>query len=350
VAEISAAQVKALREKTGAGMMDCKKALVEAGGDVSRAQDLLRERGLVKARTKSGRATSEGRVAVAVADDGRSAVLVEVNCETDFVAKTDQFQALGQRLAELALAQKPADVDALLGLPVDSGTAKDQVMETIAGLGENIQVRRLAHMDVPEKGFVGHYVHAGGKIAAVVGVEAEDPAASEVRTFAKSLCMHVTALQPLAVSSGDLPADEVEKERAVLRKQAEAEGKPPQVIDKMVEGRLRKYFSEVVLLEQGLVTDPDRTVENAAKEVGARVVSFRRESSSRSPANGWRRARDSASAPRRCCAPLKRSSSFRRRGWRSPSSAAAATSSAGSMPPRRGSTGSPGTTWGCSPA
>jgi elongation factor Ts len=276
VAEISAAQVKALREKTGAGMMDCKKALVDAGGDVSSAQDLLRERGLVKAGAKAGRATSEGRVAVAVAGDGRSAVLVEVNCETDFVAKTDQFQGLGQRLADLALEKTPSDVDALLALPLDSGTAKDSVTEAIAGLGENIQVRRLARLDVGEQGFVGQYVHAGGKIAAVVGVEAEDPAASEVRALAKSLCMHVTALQPLAVSSGDLPAEEVDKERAVLRKQAEAEGKPPQVVEKMVEGRLRKYFSEVVLLEQGLVTDPDKTVEKAAKEVGARVVSFLR--------------------------------------------------------------------------
>jgi elongation factor Ts len=182
-------------------MMDCKKALVDAGGDVSSAQDLLRERGLVKAGAKAGRATSEGRVAVAVAGDGRSAVLVEVNCETDFVAKTDQFQGLGQRLADLALEKTPSDVDALLALPLDSGTAKDSVTEAIAGLGENIQVRRLARLDVGEQGFVGQYVHAGGKIAAVVGVEAE--AAPEGSSAEESAA-------PAAEASGDA-AEETEK-------------------------------------------------------------------------------------------------------------------------------------------
>ena len=276
MAEVSAAQVKALREQTGAGMMDCKKALVEAGGDPERAQEILRERGIFKARGKAGRATQEGRIAVRVSDDVRAGVLLEVNCETDFVAKTDQFATLTEELVALALSQAVRDADLLLAVPLGGQTVKDRVTEAVAKLGENIQIRRLARLEVGEKGFVGSYLHAGGKIGALVAVEAEDPTSEEVRTFARNVCMHVTALQPLAVSREDLPEEEVESERAVLRKQAEGEGKPPSVIEKMVEGRLRKFFGEVVLLEQGLVMDPDKSVGSVAKDVGARVVGFRR--------------------------------------------------------------------------
>lgn len=276
MAEISAAQVKALRDRTGAGMMDCKKALSEAGGDVTRAQELLRERGLVKARGKVGRATSEGTVAVSLSDDGRSGVLLELNCETDFVAKTEEFRSLAQALADLARGKGAPDVEALLSLPFDKGKVSDRVTEAIAKLGENIRVRRLARLDGGPGALVGSYVHAGGKIASLVEVQADDPSRPEVRQLAKNLCMHVTALQPLAVSREDLPADEVERERVVLRKQAESEGKPPQVAEKIVEGRLRKYFGEVVLLEQPLVMDPEKRVEAVAKEAGARVLAFRR--------------------------------------------------------------------------
>jgi elongation factor Ts len=276
VAEISAAQVKAVRERTGAGMMDCKKALVEAGGDSDRALEILRERGLVKARSKAGRATSDGQIVASVSDDGRVGVLVEVNCETDFVAKTDHFTSVARELGDLARDQAPADVDALLALPLDSGTANDRVVAAIAKLGENIQVRRLTRLEAGERGFVRSYIHAGGKIATVVAVEADDPSSGEARAFASNVCMHVTALQPLAVTREELPEDEVEKERAILRKQAEGEGKPPQVVEKMVEGRLRKFFGEVVLLEQPLVMDPEKTVEKAGKAVGAKVVAFRR--------------------------------------------------------------------------
>jgi elongation factor Ts len=276
VAEISAAQVKVLREQTGAGMMDCKKALVEAGGDTNRAQDILRERGIVKAIGKAGRATQEGRIAVRVSEDGRTGVLLEVNCETDFVAKTDNFGALVDELIALVLSEEPAGPDVLLAVPLGGGTVKDRVTEVVAKLGENVQVRRLARVETGEKGFVGSYLHAGGKIGSLVAVEAEDPSSEDVRTFARNVCMHVTALQPLAVSRDDLPADEVEHERAVLAKQAESEGKPPNVVEKMVEGRLRKYYGEVVLLEQGLVMDPEKSVESVAKAIGARIVAFRR--------------------------------------------------------------------------
>jgi elongation factor Ts len=276
VAEISAAQVKELRERTGAGMMDCKKVLAEAQGDLERATDLLRERGIVKARSKADRATSEGRVAASVAPDGRAAALVEVNCETDFVAKTGEFAALAQTLADLVRERAPRDGAALLALPVDGATANDRVVAAIARLGENVRVRRLARLASGPGGRLASYIHAGGKIGAIVQLEAADPARPEVAELAKNLCMHVSATSPLAVSRDALGAGVVEKERAMLRKQAEQEGKPPQILEKMVEGRLKKFFQEVCLVEQPLVMDPDRSVAEAAKAAGARVVDFRR--------------------------------------------------------------------------
>ncbi len=276
MAEISAAQVKELRELTGAGMMDCKKVLLEAQGDVERAMDLLRERGILKARSKAGRATSEGRVAASVAPDGSSAALVEVNCETDFVAKTDDFGALSRELADLVRARAPEDADALLGLPLDGATANDRVVAAIAKLGENIRVRRLVRLAAGAAGRLESYIHAGGKIGAIVAVEASDPARPEVALLAKNLCMHVSATSPLAVSREALAPDVVEKERAMLRTQAEQEGKPPAILERMVEGRMKKFFQEVCLVEQPLVMDPDRSVAEAAKAAGARVVDFRR--------------------------------------------------------------------------
>jgi elongation factor Ts len=276
VAEISAAQVKEVRDKSGAGMMDCKKALQESGGDTAKALDILRERGIVKARGKAGRVATDGMISARVADDGRRGVLLEVNCETDFVAKTDDFKSLVGELTDLALTEAPADREALLALSLGGQSVSDRVVEAVAKLGENIQVRRIALLETGENGFIGSYIHAGGKIGTLVAVEAEDPSQEEARTFAHNVCMHVAALQPLAVTREDLPEDQVGKERAVLRKQAEDSGKPPQVIEKMVEGRLRKYYEEVVLLEQGLVMDPDQTVEKAGKAVGAQVLSFQR--------------------------------------------------------------------------
>jgi elongation factor Ts len=276
VAEISAARVKELRERTGAGMMDCKKVLLEAQGDLERATDLLRERGIVKARSKAGRATSEGRVAASVSPDGRAAALVEVNCETDFVAKTDDFGALARELAELVRERAPGDPDALLALPLGGATANERVVGAIAKLGENIRVRRLARLVAGSGGRLSSYIHAGGKIGAIVQVEASEPGRPEVEQLAKNLCMHVSATSPLAVSRESLPPDVVEKERHALRKQAEQEGKPANILEKMVEGRLKKFFQEVCLVEQPLVMDPDRSVAEAAKAVGARVVDFRR--------------------------------------------------------------------------
>jgi elongation factor Ts len=276
MAEIAAAQVKALRDKTGAGMMDCKRVLVEAGGDAAKALELLRERGLARARGKAGRVTSDGLIVASVSDDRRQAVVIEVNCETDFVARTDKFQALCEELATLARENGVSDVDGLLGLSLEEGTVNDRVVEAIAKLGENIQVRRVSRLEAPESGVIESYVHAGGKIGSLVHVDAGDPSAPEVKTMTRNLCMHVTAASPLSISREDIPAQEVDRERAVLTKQAESEGKPANILEKMVEGRLKKFYKEVVLLEQPLVMDPDRSVGAAVEEVGARVIAMER--------------------------------------------------------------------------
>ncbi len=276
MAEITAVQVKALRERTDAGMMDCKRALVEAGGDAVRATELLRERGLAKARGKAGRSTSEGCIVAGVSANGRRAALAEVNCETDFVARTDQFESLCQAIVEPILEQNPRDVNALLALSLEGGTVNERVVGAVATLGENIQVRRFVRLEAPSNGLIGSYIHAGGKIGSLVQVEADEPSKPEVQSIVRNVCMHVAATNPLGVSRNDVPQEVVEREQAVLSKQAQTEGKPANVVEKIVAGRLGKFFREVVLLEEPLVMDPERTVEAAAKEAGARVIAFRR--------------------------------------------------------------------------
>jgi elongation factor Ts len=276
VAEIKASEVKALREHTGAGMMDCKRALADAGGDFKRAVDLLRERGLGKAKKRAGRDTSEGRVEASVAGDGRRGALVEVNCETDFVAKTDDFQQLCRELADLARDRSPEDAEALLALPLGGATAQERVLGAIAKLGENIQVRRLARLDAGAEGRIGAYIHAGGKIGALVQLKAANPASDPVERIAHNLCMHVVAASPLGVTRDDIDPEEIAKERSALAKQAEAEGKPAAILERMVQGRLSKFFKEVALVEQPLVMDPDVTAGEAAKRAGAEIVAYRR--------------------------------------------------------------------------
>jgi elongation factor Ts len=276
VAEIKATDVKALREQTGAGMMDCKRALSDAGGDFQKAVELLRERGLGKAKKRAGRETSEGRIEASLAEDGRCGAIVEVNCETDFVAKTEEFQRLCAELAELVREHAPLGVAALLALPFEDATVQDRVHASIARLGENIQVQRLARLDAGAEGHVGAYIHAGGKLGALVQLKAADPASDAVKRMAHSLSMHVVAASPLGVTRDDIDPEEVAKKRAVLVKQAEAEGKPKQIAEKMVQGRIGKFFKEVALVEQPLVMDPDRSVGEAAKSAGAEVVAFRR--------------------------------------------------------------------------
>jgi len=276
LAEISAAQVKELREQTGAGMMDCKKALAEASGDSSRAAAILRERGIAKASKRAGRAGSEGRVVALVSADGKTGALVELNCETDFVAKTDDFTALGESLAKAVCDLAPASVDALLDSVVGGEKVREVVSAAVTKLGEDLVLRRLDRVSAPASGFVAAYVHAGGKIGTLVAVESQTPGKPEVRALAHNVCMHVAATSPASLSRDELSKAVVDAERSILMKQAAAEGKPENIVEKMVEGRLSKFFKEVVLLEQGLVMDPDKTVGKAAQEVGAKIAAFRR--------------------------------------------------------------------------
>ncbi|MFQ5984378.1 MAG: translation elongation factor Ts [Alphaproteobacteria bacterium] len=277
MAEITATLVKGLREKTGAGMMDCKNALVATNGDLEAAIDWLRKKGLAAAAKKVGRITAEGLVGIAL-EAGKGAV-VEVNCETDFVARDEAFQALVRDVGRLALELGP-DVETLKG--ARSGGGEERLVERIAGLiakiGENITLRRAAVLTVRE-GVVASYVHGAlapglGRIGVLVALESSVPA-DKLEPLGHHLAMQVAAARPEAVSCDDLDLQALARERAVLREQARASGKPEAAVEKMVEGRLKKYYQQVVLLEQLYIVDGDRKVakvlEEAAKELGATV-------------------------------------------------------------------------------
>jgi elongation factor Ts len=277
VAEISAKDVKNLREQTGAGMMDCKRALADASGDLDQATKLLRERGLAKAGKREGRATSEGVIAIAIA--GRAGGMIELGCETDFVARTDAFTALGDQLARAVAADaKVGTVDALLGTPIDGEKAQDRVANAIAVLGENVVVKRVARLAVGA-GVVGGYVHAGGKLGVLVALEAADGAPA-LAGLAKDIAMHIAAADPspVAVSREGVSPELLAAEREIYRKQALASGKPEKILDRIVEGKVDKFVSEVALLEQPFVKDPDKSVGALIKEVGgsANVSAFER--------------------------------------------------------------------------
>ncbi len=262
---VTAAQVKALRERSGAGMMECKAALVEAGGDLEAAQALLRKRGQAKADKKAGRVAAEGRIECA--GNSKAAVLVEVNCETDFVAKDDNFINFARQLADAALAAQVSDLEQLLAMDVDGSSVEDARKALIAKLGENIGVRRMVRIDA--SGEIGSYLH-GVRIGVLVDVTGAD---DQLR---RDLAMHIAASNPRCVSAEDLPAAEVERERQILTDQAANEGKPPEIVAKMVEGRLRKYLNEVTLLGQAFVKDPDLSVEKLLQAKGAAVTGFAR--------------------------------------------------------------------------
>jgi len=273
MADISAKDVKALRERTGAGMMDCKKVLTEADGDVEKAIELLRERGLAKAAKREGRATTEGTVAIAL--DAGVAGIVELGCETDFVAKTDDFQALAAEVAA-AVASDPklADLDEVLEAPVAGQKLADRIAAAVSKLGENVQLKRVGRLAVEGVGRAGGYVHAGGRLGVVVGIATEAPG-DAVDALAKDLAMHVAAADPapVAVDREGVPAGLVEKERALFRRQAEQEGKPEKIIDRIVDGKIGKFFADVCLLEQSFVKDPDRTIAELIKDASARIGS-----------------------------------------------------------------------------
>ncbi|TVQ33930.1 MAG: elongation factor Ts [Geminicoccaceae bacterium] len=274
---ITAQLVKELREKTGAGMMDCKKALEETEGDVEAASDWLRKKGLAAAAKKAGRATAEGLVAVVV--DGPMGVLVEVNSETDFVARNEAFQAMVKTIAEAAPAAK-GDVEVLQGLTLPTGrTVADEIANAIGIIGENMGLRRTAMLTV-DPGAVGGYVHAQsapglGKIGVLVGLQSSASDQNALGELARQLAMHVAAANPSAVTVAALDPAQVEREKAIFTDQALASGKPANIVEKMVEGRLRKYYEDVVLLEQVYVIDTDKkvkdVVEAAGKALGAPI-------------------------------------------------------------------------------
>lgn len=265
---ITADAVKQLRERTGAGMMECKKALVEANGDLEAAAEIMRKSGLAKADKKATRVAAEGRIVYAGSNDGKSGVLVEVNCETDFVAREADFTAFAEDVAAVALSSGADSIEAVLGHPGSDGTVLEERRRAlIAKIGENITVRRMERITSP--GVLGSYLH-GMRIGAVVAIEGGDVA------LARDLAMHVAAINPAFVDSTSVPAEHLAKEREILIAQAAGEGKPAAIVEKMVDGRIRKFLAEITLVGQPFVKDPDTTVEKLLKQAGATVKSFAR--------------------------------------------------------------------------
>jgi elongation factor Ts len=265
--QITAAMVKELRERTGSGMMECKKALQEAGGDIDAAIENMRKSGLAKADKKAGRVAAEGRVAIKISGDGKAAVIAEVNCETDFVSGGDDFMNFVGEVATVALDNRPDSLEALLELPIDAGqSVEDKRKALVSKIGENIQVRRFELMDAGA-GTFGSYLH-GTRIGVLLSVE------NGKDELIKDIAMHIAASRPTCVTEDQVPAELLDKEREILIAQAQDSGKPQDIIEKMVEGRIRKYLAEITLVGQPFVKDPDKTVGALLKDVGANVIGF----------------------------------------------------------------------------
>ncbi|MER1988918.1 MAG: translation elongation factor Ts [Solibacillus isronensis] len=269
MANITAQLVKELREKTGAGMMDCKKALVSTEGDIDAAIDFLREKGLAAAGKKADRIAAEGTTYIL--ENGNEAILLEVNAETDFVAKNDKFQVLVSSLAEQLLSAKPESVEAALELEKDGVKIADQISTATATIGEKISLRRFEIKTKTDADAFGSYLHMGGRIGVLVVLEGSTDAAA-----AKDIAMHIAAINPTYVSRDEVSAEEVEHERKVLTEQALNEGKPENIVAKMVEGRLGKYFEDVCLLDQAFVKNSDQKVRDFVNSLNATVTSFTR--------------------------------------------------------------------------
>ena len=269
---VTAEAVKVLRERTGAGMMECKKALVETNGDLDAAAELMRKSGLAKADKKAARVAAEGVIVIERSADGKRAVIAEINCETDFVAREADFQAFAANVAKVALANQPANLEALSALSLDTGSSIDETRRAlIAKIGENISVRRFTTVEAPA--VVGAYLH-GNRIGALVAMKSGDDA------VAKDIAMHVAAINPARVSAADVPADEVERERAIFIDQAKSDpktaGKPQEIVDKIIDGKVRKWLSEITLLGQPFVKDDKQSVEQYLKKAGGEVLSITR--------------------------------------------------------------------------
>ena len=266
MAEITASMVKELRERTDAPMMECKKALAEAGGDMARAEEILRVKLGNKASKAASRVAAEGIVAIWISPDAKLAAMVEVNCETDFVAKNDEFIAFANRLAQLVAERNPADVAALSQLELDGKPVEQVRTELVGKIGENITIRRFARIEA--QGKVYSYVHGGAKIGVLVDLVGGDEA------LGKDLAMHVAACKPKALSADQVPAELIETERRIARQKAIESGKPEAILDKIAEGAVQKYLKEVTLLGQGFVKDDKVSVEALLKQHDAKVASF----------------------------------------------------------------------------
>lgn len=266
---ITAAMVKDLRTKTGAGMMDCKKALVEAEGDMEKAVDILREKGLSQAAKKASRVAAEGTVVFAMSDDKKVGALLEVNCETDFVGSNEDFRSLASAIAEQIIKVNPADVEALLASDMNGKTVKEQVTEAVAKIGENISVRRFTRYESAD-GAVYSYIHGGGKIGVLVEMTGGDD------ELGKDVAMQVAAVNPSYLNRTEVPQAELEHEKEVLAVEARNEGKPEKIIEKMVIGRINKYYKEVCLVDQEFIKDSDLTISKLLKSKGAEVLRFTR--------------------------------------------------------------------------
>ncbi|MEJ2142015.1 MAG: translation elongation factor Ts [Gammaproteobacteria bacterium] len=262
---ITAAQVKELRERTGVGMMECKKALTETDGDMDAAIELLRKSGAAKADKKAGRTAAEGLVAIRISDDNKTAAVVEVNCETDFAAKDDNFSGFVDKLANHILATRPADMDALMASEMDGETVEAALKNLIAKVGENMNIRRFEIID--GKGSFSSYMH-GTRIGVLVDLEGGDD------TLGKDIAMHVAASRPICVSEDQVPQEAINKEKEIFAAQAQESGKPADIIEKMITGRINKFLKEITLLGQPFVKDPDQTVEKLLKAADASVAAF----------------------------------------------------------------------------
>ena len=268
---ITASLVKELREKTGAGMMDCKKVLTETDGDLEKAMELLRERGIAKAAKKSGRVAAEGLVEAYVSEDGKVGAIVEVNSETDFVAKNEEFKNFVLSVAKQVVEKNPKDVEDLLAqesIDVAGKTVNEVLVEKIATIGENLTIRRFSRFE--SKGLIEKYIHGDGKIAVLVNMAKGD------KEVAKDICMQIAAARPEFVKREDVPEERVNKEMEILKVQAMNEGKPAQIAEKIVQGRIGKFYEEICLIDQAFVKNPDIKISQLLKEKDADIVEFAR--------------------------------------------------------------------------
>lgn len=269
MAQITAALVKQLREMTDSPMMECKKALVEADGDIDKAVDVLRKMGVAKAVKRAGRDTNEGTVAAYISEDGKKAALLELSCETDFVGTNPKFVGFATKLAGVVAENNPADVDALKALPMAETTVADELTEQIHLFGENMKVLRFVARST-ENGAFGSYIHNGGKIGVIVEFSFTKPetgASEEFKTFAHDVALHVAAVNPISARREDVPAETIEHEMSIYKAQAAESGKPEAIQERIAQGRMEKFYKESVLTEQEFVKNPDVTVGQLASQV-----------------------------------------------------------------------------------